>query len=319
MDIICLGELLVDMFPSETGKRLSEVPAFIPKPGGGPANAAVAAARLGTESAFIGKVGKDSFGEWLVDTLAQEGVNVKGARFDEEARTTMAFIAKPDVNTAEFVFYRNPGADIRLTPAELDRGLLSNTRCLHFGSLSLTHEPARSATREAIEIASRSGALISYDINYRPSLWESTTEAIAQAQAMLPLVDMVKLNDDELHLLTGSRDLETAPGVILDRGPAICIVTMGPEGSHFCTSKASGTIPPFTVETVDATGCGDAFIAGLLSRMVSGGNWQDNIGSDSMMSALRFANAVGALTATKLGVFPALPTASQVDAFLKDS
>jgi fructokinase len=318
MDIICLGELLVDMFPSETGKRLSEVPAFIPKPGGGPANAAVAAARLGASCAFIGKVGQDSFGEWLIDTLSNEGVNVDGARFDEEARTTMAFIAKPDVNTAEFVFYRNPGADIRLTPAELDRDLLSATRCLHFGSLSLTHEPARSATREAIETIRGSDALISYDVNYRPSLWESATEAISQAQAMLPLVDLVKVNDDELHLLTGSRDLETAPRMILDRGPSICIVTMGPEGSHFCTSKASGTVSPFTVQTVDATGCGDAFIAGLLSRLVREGNWREKVDSDSMMSALRYANAVGALTATKLGVFPALPTASQVDEFLKD-
>ncbi|HID86970.1 MAG TPA: carbohydrate kinase, partial [Anaerolineae bacterium] len=153
MDIVCLGELLVDMFPAELGRPLAQVSAFHPKPGGAPANVAVAAARLGAQSAFIGKLGDDAFGHHLADVLRQEGVDVRGVRFDQEARTTMAFIAMPDENTQEFVFYRNPGADTRLHPDDLDRSLLRETRALHFGSLSLTHEPSRSATMEAVEIA----------------------------------------------------------------------------------------------------------------------------------------------------------------------
>ena len=153
MDIVCLGEVLVDMFPAELGRRLVEVSAFRPKPGGAPANVAVAAVRLGARSAFIGKVGDEAFGHHLADVLRQEGVEVRGMRFDAEARTGMAFIAMPDENTSEFVFYRNPGADMRLRADELDRELLQATRAFHFGSLSLGQEPSRSATLEAVKIA----------------------------------------------------------------------------------------------------------------------------------------------------------------------
>jgi fructokinase len=173
MDIVCLGEVLVDMFPAEVGRRLVEVSAFRPKPGGAPANVAVAAARLGARSAFIGKVGNEAFGHHLADVLRQEGVEVRGMRYDQEARTGMAFIAMPDENTAEFVFYRNPGADMRLRADELDRRLLQETRAFHFGSLSLGQEPSRGATLEAAKIARGAGALISFDVNYRPTLWSS--------------------------------------------------------------------------------------------------------------------------------------------------
>src|SRR3989304_8282138 len=137
MDVVCVGELLIDMFPAEIGRSMTEVSAFRPKPGGAPANVAVAVARLGAQSAFIGKVGEDIFGHFLEDILTAEGVSTQGLRYDEEARTTLVFIAMPDENSAEFVFYRNPGADIRLTPTDLDRSLLRVTHFLHLGSLSL--------------------------------------------------------------------------------------------------------------------------------------------------------------------------------------
>jgi len=329
MDIVCLGELLVDMFPAELGRRLAEVSAFRPKPGGAPANVAVAAARLRARSAFIGKVGDDAFGHHLAGVLRQEGVDVRGIRFDALARTTMAFIAMPDKNTSEFVFYRNPGADTRLRPDELEQELLQETRAFHFGSLSLTDEPIRSATMEAVRLAREAGALISFDVNYRPSLWSDADKAYDRIMATVPHANLLKVNEVELALLTGSEDLDGASKALLEQGPDLCVVTMGPEGSFFQVAGGGEYVPPFRVQTVDATGCGDAFVAGLLCQLVNPlpssplergrerTSWRDQLSPARMSEILRYANAVGALTALTQGVIPALPTADQVDEFLR--
>jgi fructokinase len=316
MDIVCLGELLVDMFPAEVGRSLVEVSAFRPKPGGAPANVAVAARRLGARSAFIGKVGDDAFGHHLADILRQEGVDVRGMRYDQEARTGMAFIAMPDVNTYEILFYRNPGADMRLRTDELDRELLGRARAFHFGSLSLIQEPSRSATLEAAEIARQAGALISFDVNYRPLLWRGPEAAHERLMTIVPEVDLLKVNEIELEVLTGDSDPETASAQLLDLGPTLVVVTLGLEGSFFRVAEGAEHISAFPVETVDATGCGDAFIAGLLCQLVLGANWRDQLSVARMCEILRCANAVGALTALTQGVIPALPTADQVAEFL---
>jgi fructokinase len=318
MDVVTLGELLIDMFPAELGRRLVDVSAFHPKPGGAPANVAVAVRRLGSRSAFIGKVGDDPFGYYLRDVLRVEGVNVSGLRFDPDARTTMAIIAMPDANTAEFVFYRNPGADTRLRADELDHELLQQAGAFHFGSLSLTDEPSRSATLAAVQIAKNSEALISFDVNYRPRLWPSPSEARERATMLLPFANLVKVNEVELRLLAETDDLIEGARNLLDYGPDLCVVTLGSGGSFFCTADASAQIPAFQVQTVDAVGSGDAFIAGLLTRLVKGGNWRGKLTLDFLSRALHYANAVGALTATKHGVIPALPTAAEVDTFLKE-
>jgi len=304
------------MFPAELGRRLVEVSAFRPKPGGAPANVAVAAARLGARSAFIGKVGDEAFGHHLADILRQEGVDVRGMRFDREARTGMAFIAMPDENTAEFVFYRNPGADMRLQADELDRGLLQETRAFHFGSLSLGQEPSRSATMQAVKVAREAGALVSFDVNYRPTLWASPDEAYNQVMATIPHVDLLKVNETELALLAGSQDLDAASKVLLEMGPDLCVVTLGPDGSFFQIAGGGEHIPAFRVQTVDAVGCGDAFVAGMLYQLVVEADWRARLSPTRMRGILRYANAVGALTATKQGVIPALPTADQVHEFL---
>jgi len=340
MDITCLGELLVDMFPAETGRRIADVSAFMPVPGGAPANAAVAAARLGAKSAFIGKVGDEAFGRHLSDVLAAEGVDVRGIRFDAEARTTLAFIAKPDPDHAEFVFYRNPGADTHLRADELDGELLRSTRVLHFGLLSLSEEPIRSATWEAVRIAREGGALISFDVNFRPTLWREPDEAYNQAIAMLPHVDLVKLNEVELEVISdcGLRTAELGLGTerfaseiqdpqskiaqsvrgVLARGPTLCVVTFGPNGSYVQTGDRAEFVPPFRVKAVDALGCGDAFMAGLLWQLVSSGNWRGQLSPERLRALLRYANAVGAITAQTAGVIPALPTAAQVERFLSE-
>jgi len=351
MDIVCLGELLIDMFPAEVGRSLVEVSAFRPKPGGAPANVAVAAVRLGMQSAFIGKVGDDAFGHHLAGILRQEGVDVRGMRYDQEARTGMAFIAMPDVNSYEILFYRNPGADMRLRADELDRELLQQTRVLHFGSLSLIQEPSRSATLEAVKVARQGGALISFDVNYRPDLW-SRAQARERVLATLPYVDLLKVNEVEIALLGGNglarpeerlqpADLDVAAQALLQHGPVLCVVTLGPAGSLFRVAEGGEHVPAFQVETVDATGCGDAFIAGLLCQLVcsplpdrkgqgEGGpgphpgplsgrqseHWRSQLTPARMRQALRYANGVGALTALTLGGIPALPTAAQVEVFL---
>lgn len=314
--IVTLGEFLIDMFPAELGRGLAEVTAFHPKPGGAPANVAVAATRLGTLSAFIGKVGNDAFGRHLVEVLKEQAVETRGVRFDEQARTTMAFIAKPDENTAEFVFYRNPGADMMLRADELDRTLLEQTRAFHFGSISLIHEPSRSATLEAVKLARQNQALISFDVNYRPDLWDNAQQAIDQITAMIPHVDLLKVNEGELALLTGIEDLDTASQTLVEQGPQLIVATLGPDGSYFRIAEGSQHVAGFTVKAVDAVGCGDAFVAGILSQLVSGGNWRQHLSMSQMRNNLRYANAVGALTAQKEGVIPALPTAAQVDRFL---
>jgi len=315
MDVVCLGELLIDMFPAEVGRSLVEVSAFRPKPGGAPANVAVAAVRLGAQSAFIGKVGDDAFGHHLADILRQEGVQVRGMRYDGEARTGMAFIAMPDVNTYEILFYRNPGADMRLRADELDRELLQEARAFHFGSLSLIQEPSRSATLEAVKIAREASALISFDVNYRSDLW-SREEARDRVMATIPHVNLLKVNEIEVDVLTDSKDPNSASKELLELGPDVCVVTLGPEGSFFRVAEGGEYVPPFRVETVDATGCGDAFIAALLCQLVVGTDWRDQLSVARMRQVLRYANAAGALTSLTQGVIPALPNAAKVDEFL---
>jgi len=306
------------MFPAELGRRLEEVSAFSPKPGGAPANVAVAAARLGKQSAFIGKVGDDAFGHHLVDVLKREKVDICGVRYDKEARTGLAFIAMPDENTSEFLFYRNPGADMRLRADELEHQLLQKTRAFHFGSVSLVQEPSRSATMEAMRIARQAGALISFDVNYRPDLW-SGSDAHDRVMETIPHVNLLKVNEVELELLAGGEDMDAASTSLLEQGPDLCIVTLGPDGSFFRIADGGGHVPAFPVKTVDATGCGDAFVAGLLCQLVAQANWREQLSLAQMRSILRYANGVGAITALVQGVIPALPTANQVDEFLKES
>jgi len=323
--IVCLGEIILDLFPSELGRKMAEVPAFQPKPGGAPANVAVAARKLGVPSAFIGKVGDDAFGYHLIGVLKREDVDTRGMRVDPQARTTLAFIAMPDENTAEFVFYRNPGADLMLQPDEIDHSLLQNARAFHFGSLSLVEEPAYSATLHALTLAHQAGAMVSFDVNYRPTLWKNASDALERIWSIIASVDLLKINENELRLLSGEQDIATVEAIeqagrsLLAKGPRLIGVTLGPNGSFFITPEACGFVPAFKVKTVDATGCGDAFIAGLLSRLVQGQSWQTQLEYRPLQAAFRYANAVGALTALKPGVIPALPNAAQVDEFLSQT
>jgi fructokinase len=324
MDIVTLGELLIDMFPQTVGQAMGEVDAFIPKPGGAPANVAVAARRLGFESAFIGKVGDDLFGTYLKEVLDKEDVDTRGISFDQEARTTMAVIAMPDENSAEFVFYRNPGADQRLEVCDLPTDLIENTKAFHFNSVSQTDEPSRGATKAAAKIAREAGALISYDLNFRPALWKDPDDALVQVEDTLELVDVLKVNEIELALLCGLDQVSAsnldemgqAAHSVLERGPKLVVVTLGKEGSYFQAEEAGGYVPAFKVASIDAVGCGDAFTAGMLSKLISMPDWQSQLTESILRDIFTFANAVGALTSLKRGVITALPYISEVEEFL---
>jgi fructokinase len=324
-DLVCLGELLVDMFPGEIGKGLEEVRSFTPKPGGAPANVAVAASRLGATTAFIGKVGEDHFGKYLAQLLAEEGVNTEGLRFNPQVRTTMAIIAQPTIDEAQFVFYRNPGADQTLTGEELDHSILLSSKILHTGTLSLTDEPARTATWEAIRIARGGGALISCDVNYRPALWRDAGQALVEIERLLPEIDFLKVNENEARLISGSvhpraghvDELETAADVMLAKGPKLVVISLGSEGSYFKVKGSPGqVVKSFEVESVDSVGCGDAFVAGLLTQIVSREEGGLDLDPKFLQKAVRFANAVGAITSTVKGAIPAMPTLSEVNEFL---
>jgi fructokinase len=321
MDIVTLGELILDMFASETGKDFQTVSAFIPVAGGAPANVAVAAARLGTKAAFIGKVGEDAFGRRLESVLKSYGVETRGMRFDREHRTTLNFMTIPDPNHTEMLFYRNPGADMLLSPDELDQRLLGSTAVYHFGSVSLAVEPCRSAALEGAAFARGKGALVSFDVNYRPGLWDGDARAKSEILEALPRADIVKVNEDELRLLSGTSDAPAGCAKILDHGPALCVATLGPHGSAWAARGSSGRVQGFAVDVVDATGCGDAFMAALLVKILSalGGHAEgrrsllEGLTKDVLADALSWANAAGALTARRKGVMPALPAAEDVN------
>lgn len=316
IEIVSLGEILIDMFPVEVGRKLADVSAFYPKPGGACANVAVGVSRLGKHSAFIGKVGNDPFGLSLKSILKENGVETRGLKMDERVRTSLAFIAMPDENSAEFIFYRNPGADLCLRSDELDPTLFEKASAFHCGSLSLVDEPARTAQYKAVEYAKNAGAFISFDVNHRPKLWKNESDAIDQIRKMIGLADLLKVNENELKILTGSQDPIAGGKELLKSGVKLVAITLGTKGSYFFSTDYHGHVPPFKVQTIDAIGCGDAFVAGLLSSLTSRSGSLLDLDETFLRSCFTFANACGALTSTKRGVIPALPDALEVNGFL---
>lgn len=315
-----MGELILDMFAAESGRHLADVSAFLPTPGGAAANAAVQMARLGGKAGLIGKVGDEVFGHHLVGIFADEGVDISRIRYDQKARTTLNFIALPDVNHAEMLFYRHPGADMSLSPAELDPQWMQQSRAFYFGSPGIIDEPFRSSNLEAIRIVRSAGEMVIFDANYRPSLWKNEQQAVETMHEMLKVVDVLKANETELALLTGGiSDFEQASRTLLKQGPTLVVATLGPQGSLFCCEQGSGYVPGFSVPTVDASGCGDSFVGCLVFQLLSTSDWRSNLDRSRLRAILRFANAAGALTATRKGVIPALPTAGQIVDFLAKS
>ncbi|XP_064946641.1 fructokinase-1-like [Musa acuminata AAA Group] len=308
--IVSFGEMLIDFVPTVSGVSLAEAPGFLKAPGGAPANVAIAVARLGGRCAFLGKLGDDEFGRMLAAILKENGVDDAGVSFDAGARTALAFVTLRADGEREFMFYRNPSADMLLTEAELNLDLIRRAAIFHYGSISLITEPCRSAHLKAMEAAKEAGALLSYDPNLRLPLWPSAAEAREQILSIWDQADIIKVSDVELEFLTGTESVEDEVAMRLWRPSLkLLLVTLGEKGCKYYTKDFHGSVESYAVKQVDTTGAGDAFVGALLGKIVEDQSaLQDE---KKLRELLRFANACGAITTTKKGAIPSLPTAAE--------
>jgi fructokinase len=310
-DIVSLGELLIDFTASgvsPAGMRLFEQNA-----GGAVTNLVCAAAQCGAKTAFIGKVGNDMHGAFLKQAMIDAGVDMRALIEADDVFTTLAFVALKPNGEREFSFARKPGADTQLRPDELDRNLLTGTRIFHTGSLSLTQEPARSATYEAIDIARQAGAIISYDPNYRASLWSSQDEAIRYMRSLVSTADIIKVSDEELPLLTGETDPQKAADALAEQGVKLIAITLGAKGAFVRIGQDFRLVPGFCSEAIDTTGAGDAFFGGFLYRFLSSGKSLREVSIDDAADYARFGNATASLCVERRGGIPAMPKLAEIN------
>ncbi|TNJ63422.1 carbohydrate kinase [Paenibacillus hemerocallicola] len=315
--VVCLGELLIDFVPQSNGLPLSQVDTFHRAAGGAPANVAAAVAKLGGKSRFIGKVGRDPFGEFLRTALEEAGVE-PALTITDDARTGLAFVSLREDGERDFVFFRSPAADMLLRKEDVEDKWLRDAAIFHFGSVSLIAEPCRTATLDAARRARAYGALVSYDPNVRLPLWTNADFARRTILDQLPFADLVKVSEDEIGFLYGGAGIEEGARLMLGLGPRCVVVTLGAAGCRVFTQTGDVTVPGVSVEAVDTTGAGDGFVGGLLWKLANA--HIDASGLDETLAepafaveALRFANAVGALATTKRGAIPALPARSEVE------
>ncbi len=313
-DIIALGELLIDF--TENGVSDSGMRLFEQNPGGAVANVLAAAAKFGHQTAFIGKVGNDMHGLFLKKSLEVAGIDTTGLVMAEDVFTTLAFVALSSGGERTFSFARKPGADTQLRADEVDKTMVKNSKILHIGSLSLTDEPARSATYHAVDIAIKAGAVLSYDPNYRASLWPDKEFAKTQMRAMLPNVSIMKLSDEETELLTDLSDPTEAARCLNDMGISCVVVTLGCKGALVSVSGETAVVPGYTVPVLDTTGAGDAFWGGFLHKLLQSGRALANTTLEDAVSFAQWGNATAALCIQKRGAIPAMPASSDVSAFL---
>lgn len=314
-DVISFGELLIDFVPTISGVNLISAPAFKKAPGGAPANVAVGLARLGISTGFMGKVGDDAFGHFLVNVLSENNVDISAMRFSHEARTALAFVSLDVNGEREFMFYRHPSADMLYSPEEIDAEYILGAKLFHFGSITMITEPSRSATRRALEIARQGDLLVSYDPNLRINLWPDETSARSGMMSVWPEAHIIKVSEEEIQFLSGESDVVVGARSLWHQNLRLLVVTRGSEGCTFITPDLLGEVPGFSVDTVDTTGAGDGFVAGLIYGLL--GNQDHRYNERNLTSLCRFANAVGALTTIERGAIPALPTRQQVLEFLE--
>jgi len=312
--IVALGEVVSDIY---RGEEISDVEmGFVARPGGAPANVAVAAARLGSESSFVGSVGDDLFGDFILRALESEGVDTTGvSRQSPPTRTSLAFVEIDEEGDRAFTFYRSsPAADELLSPEDVTRDLVSGASFVNFGSIPLIREPSRSATHRIAELARDLDVPVAFDVNFREHLWESSEAAREAVDPLFDLSTIVKLGDDELSPLLGTGDIGEAAGMLLDRGVSLVLVSMGPEGAFYATRDFSGEVPTFEVEVVDATGAGDAFLAATLVHL-SGQPFDE----EQVREATLRGCAAGAIACTGYGAMGALPTKVRLQEFMEDA
>lgn len=307
-DVVALGEILIDFTPC--GVNDQGIALFARNPGGAPANVLAMNAKLGGSSAFLGKVGADAFGAYLKKVLQSQGIETGGMVTDREIPTTLAFVQLDEQGDRSFTFYRKPGADLRLNAEEVRKDLIDGCKIFHFGSLSLTDEPCRGATLEAVAYASSLGKIISFDPNYRPALWQDVEAAKKWMAWGAEQADILKVSDEEMALLTGEADPEIGSRLLLERGPGAVFVTMGEHGCYYRNAACHGSQPACKITAVDTTGAGDAFVGAMLWQLR--GLTPGEIGNLMLKKLAAFANAAGSLTTTRSGAIPALPSYQEI-------
>ena len=308
MRIMTIGEILIDM--TQTGTDANGNAIFAAIPGGAPANLAVAARKLGVETAFVGCVGNDPFGAILKNTLLRYGVDADGLQVTDRADTTLAVVTVDAHGERSFTFCRKPGADTQIDRARALEAV-SHAEILHFGSVSLAAAACRDTIVSAVRRAKENGALITYDPNYRASLWNSDAEAIEIMRSVLPLCDVVKLSEEETRLLTGRERAEEAAQALLDRGVKLALVTLGANGAYWRYGPDSGTVPGFRVKVADTNGAGDTFFGAFVSRIAKHGGLT-GLTPERIERFVRYANRAASITASRPGAIPAMPTEDEL-------
>jgi len=309
--VVSLGEALIDMIPLDATNMT-----YRKSPGGAPANVAVGVARLGSRSSFVGKVGDDVLGTFLRQTLHDCGVDTRQIILTDEARTGLVFVELTADGERDFTFFVNPSADFFLHEREIDEDFIRLHKILHFGSISLIRDPAKTATVKAVHDARKHGLIISYDPNLRLGLWENPTQARNTIVEMFPHVDVLKVSEEELVFLTGQQSIEAGVDALKDYGIPLIFVTRGSEGSVAFCRNGKVVVPAMKVEAVDTTGAGDAYVSGILFSLDRyEGNWQD-VTLSELERWVRFASVSGGLAASTQGAMTALPTLEQVQNIL---
>ena len=314
-DVVAFGELLVDFVPAAGPESLIAAEIFKKAAGGAPANVAVGLARLGVSSAFMGMTGEDGFGCFLAGELVKAGVDIAPLRFTARARTGLAFVSLEPNGERDFLFYRSPGADMLMTPDAVDEAALRAAKAFHFGSISLATEPSRASTLHAASLARHHGKLITYDPNLRRELWPTADDARTGMRLGLAEAGVVKISEEELHFLTGEPDPIAGGRRLWHPRLRLMAITRGPAGCYWLTNDAHGAVPGFPVTAIDATGAGDAFMAGLIAGILGSPTFPT--GAAEIAATCRFANAAGALATTGRGAIPSMPTRQAVEELMK--
>ena len=315
-DVCALGELLIDF--TENGLSEQGNPLWEANPGGAPCNVLAMLNKLGRKTAFIGKIGRDVYGDQLRKTVEDAGIDVTGLLTDGEVHTTLAIVHKLENGDRDFSFYRNPGADMMLTADELPVSIIEDCRIFHFGTLSMTHDGVRAATERAIATAKAAGALISFDPNLRPPLWPSLELAKKCIAWGLSQCDILKIADNELEFMTGETDFDKGAAILKELYPNIKIlnVTAGPDGSYCYYGDTRVFVPAFKLGgTIETTGAGDTFCASVLNDVLDNG--VEGRTEESLTQMLRFANAAAYLVTTKRGAIRSMPERGAVLELLK--
>ncbi len=315
-DVVALGELLIDF--TENGTSVQGNPIMEANPGGAPCNVLAMLNRLGNKAAFVGKIGQDMFGDQLEAALREVGIATEGLKRDPEVHTTLAFVHTQPDGDREFSFYRNPGADMMLNEEDLEESLIRDCRIFHYGTLSMTHEGCRNATRKAIAMAKESGAVISFDPNLREPLWNSLDEAREQILYGMSQCQILKISDNEIQWLTGETDYDRGVAAIRAQFDIpLILVSLGKEGSRAYTKNCRVEQEAFVQEhTIETTGAGDTFCACVLDYVLKHG-WKEYT-EEELGEMLRFANAAASIITTRKGALRVMPTKEEVEAFLAE-